>query len=198
MKKNNAKTKDIYTYVILAFFLGFVGAHKFYIGKTIHASIMLGLSLIACITGTWFFFHVALLWAIIDGIVGLGNFSNPKKIFQQTKQEKEANEKYNKWMLNFFATALEKTPNFFHELFGEIISILVGGFILVYLGVTFGFPYFFNCPKDDTACRCLVSSVNKNMSFSDKITFIVNGANREDLLPYLNFGDAIKCALVSD
>lgn len=196
MPKENKK--DIKKYVILTFFLGCVGAHRFYIGKTRSATVMLVASLFACVFGFWTLFHIVLLWALIDGIVGLNNFSNPQNVFQQSKEDKIKNEKYNEYMANLFLQVLEGLPGAVKEGIKSLFSFVIGTLIVVYLVITFGFPFFFDCPKGDTSCRCFVSAVNKNMSFSDKIGFIVNGANRQDLIPYLDFGDAIKCAMIPD
>ena len=190
--------KSINKYIILAFLGGFVGAHRFYIGKTRSATVMLVITLLACLFSSWTIFYVVLIWAIIDVFIALCNISNPQKVLQQTKEERKKDEKYNEYMLNLFVKILEELPDFLKSIPGAILSFLIEVGIVVYLVVTFGFSLFLNCPSGDTGCSCLVSSVNKNMSFSDKVTFIINGANRQDLLPYLDFGDALKCAIVAD
>ena len=79
----------------------------------------------------------------------------------------------------------------------DIIAEIICLFIVLYIVLTFGFTYF-ACPRNDYGCRCLINSISKNMSIGDKIVFLVNGAHRQDLIAYLDFGDAIKCALTND
>ena len=77
-----------------------------------------------------------------------------------------------------------------------IIGIIVI-FVLLYIGITFGFTNF-SCSRNDIGCKCIMNSITKNMSFIDKIKFLMTGANREELITYLDLGDTIKCAIVTD
>lgn len=76
-----ANGKSAVAYVLLAFFLGVFGAHKFYAGKTTEGVIML----LMCTVG-WVFIVPVLavwIWAFIDFIIGLCNLSKPENLFKK-------------------------------------------------------------------------------------------------------------------
>lgn len=70
--------KSMVVYLILAWFLGIFGAHRFYVGKTGSAIAMLLMSTIG------FFLIVPVIisgiWALIDFIIGICNINSPEKI----------------------------------------------------------------------------------------------------------------------
>lgn len=68
-------SKSIAVYLILAWFLGVFGAHRFYARKTASAIAMLVL------TCTVFGIFITAVWSLIDFIVGLCNISTPQNIF---------------------------------------------------------------------------------------------------------------------
>ncbi len=68
-------------YVLLAFFVGMFGVHKFYAGKTGQGVAMLIMGTIGwllIIPGV-----AACIWAFVDFIIGLLNMSTPEKIFRK-------------------------------------------------------------------------------------------------------------------
>lgn len=71
--------KSIVVYLILAWFLGIFGAHRFYAGKIGSAVAMLLMSTIG------FFLIVPVIvsaiWALVDIIVGICNINTPGDIF---------------------------------------------------------------------------------------------------------------------
>lgn len=71
--------KSIVVYLILAWFLGVLGAHRFYAGKPGSATAMLLMSTIG------FFLIIPVIisaiWALVDIIVGICNINTPEKIF---------------------------------------------------------------------------------------------------------------------
>ena len=75
--------KSIAVYLILAWFLGVIGIHKFYIGKN-------GQGIAMLIMGTvgWLLIIpgiVSCVWALVDFIVGLCNINTPEKILNSKK-----------------------------------------------------------------------------------------------------------------
>ena len=67
-------------YVLLAFFLGLWGAHKFYAGRNGEGVAMLLMGTIGwalIIPGI-----VVAFWALIDLIIGIININNPEKTFK--------------------------------------------------------------------------------------------------------------------
>ncbi|MCM1295088.1 MAG: TM2 domain-containing protein [Muribaculaceae bacterium] len=71
--------KSMPIYVLLAFFVGCFGAHKFYAGKTNQGIAML----LMCTIG-WILIIpgiAAIIWAFVDFIIGIINLNNPEKIF---------------------------------------------------------------------------------------------------------------------
>ena len=72
--------KSMGVYVLLVFFLGMWGVHKFYAGRTTEGVVMLLMGTIGwllIIPGL-----IACFWAFVDFIVGIVNINNPKKIFK--------------------------------------------------------------------------------------------------------------------
>ncbi len=83
-KKDNymkcANGKSAVIYVLLAFFIGIWGAHKFYAGKNGQ-----GVALLLMGTIGWLLIIpgvVACIWALVDVIIGLCNLNTPEKLFQ--------------------------------------------------------------------------------------------------------------------
>ena len=72
--KNNAKS--IFLYLVLCWFLGALGIHRFYAGKIVSGIVMLVLSI--TIVGI----VITIVWALIDFFVGLCNVDTPEKIFK--------------------------------------------------------------------------------------------------------------------
>lgn len=73
--------KSVLVYVLLAFFLGGLGVHKFYAGRSGEGVVMLLMGTIGwalIIPGI-----VVWIWALVDFIVGLVNMNNPEKIFRK-------------------------------------------------------------------------------------------------------------------
>lgn len=78
-REANCNEKSIVVYILLAFFIGCFGAHKFYAGKTNQAVAMLLMGTIGwvlIIPGL-----AACIWAFVDFIIGLCNMNTPEKIF---------------------------------------------------------------------------------------------------------------------
>lgn len=75
MTKNG---KSMVIYLILAWFLGAFGAHKFYVGNRRTGTIMLILGLFGLFLIIPLF--ITAIWALVDFVVGLCNFSHPDKI----------------------------------------------------------------------------------------------------------------------
>lgn len=73
--------KSVLVYVLLAFFLGGLGVHKFYAGRNGEGVAMLLMGTIGwllIIPGI-----IVWIWALVDFIVGLVNMNNPEKIFNK-------------------------------------------------------------------------------------------------------------------
>lgn len=68
--------KSIIIYLLLNWFLGIFGAHRFYAGKTVSAVIMLVL------TCTIYGVLITAVWSLIDFIIGICNIGNPDAIFE--------------------------------------------------------------------------------------------------------------------
>ena len=69
--------KSIAVYLILCWFLGAFGIHRFYANKIGSAVVMLILGL------TFIGLFVTCIWAFIDFIIGLINISTPDRIFSK-------------------------------------------------------------------------------------------------------------------
>ncbi len=74
-------SKSIVVYLILAWFLGIFGIHKFYVGKTNQGIVM-------AIMGTigWLLIIPGIavcVWALVDFIVGICNINTPEKILNK-------------------------------------------------------------------------------------------------------------------
>lgn len=69
--------KSIAIYLVLCWFLGCFGVHRFYAHKTGSAIIMLILGL------TLFGLIITCIWALIDFIIGLCNISTPDNVFDK-------------------------------------------------------------------------------------------------------------------
>ena len=73
--------KSAVIYVLLAFFIGMFGAHKFYAGKKGQGVAMLLMGTIGwllIIPGI-----AACIWAFVDFIIGILNLNTPEKLFQK-------------------------------------------------------------------------------------------------------------------
>ena len=69
--------KSIAAYLLLCWFLGFIGAHRYYAGKTGSAIAM------TILTITFVGIIVTSIWAFIDLIIGICSIGNPGKIFKK-------------------------------------------------------------------------------------------------------------------
>ena len=69
--------KSIAVYLVLAWFLGIFGAHRYYAGKTGSAIVMTVLTI--TIVGI----IITSIWTLIDFIVGICNINSPEKIFNK-------------------------------------------------------------------------------------------------------------------
>ena len=69
--------KSIAVYLLLAWFLGIVGAHRYYAGKTGSAIVMTVLTI--TIVGIL----ITSVWALVDLIIGFCNIGTPEKIFNK-------------------------------------------------------------------------------------------------------------------
>jgi TM2 domain-containing membrane protein YozV len=72
--------KSMLVYLLLAWLLGVVGAHRFYVGKTNSAIVML-----LCGTFGWLLIIpgiISVIWALVDIIVGICNISTPEKVLK--------------------------------------------------------------------------------------------------------------------
>ncbi len=78
--QGTSSEKSMIAYVLLAFFLGTWGVHKFYAGRSGEGIAMLLMGTIGwllIIPGI-----IVCIWALIDFIVGIVNINEPKKIFR--------------------------------------------------------------------------------------------------------------------
>ena len=71
--------KSIVVYLLLAWFLGVVGGHRFYAGKTGSAIAMLLMTTIGFVLIVPVI--VSAIWALVDIVIGVYNISTPEKIF---------------------------------------------------------------------------------------------------------------------
>lgn len=71
--------KSIVVYLILAWFLGVFGAHRFYAGKTGSAIAMLLMSTIGFILIVPVI--ISAIWALVDIIIGICNINTPENLF---------------------------------------------------------------------------------------------------------------------
>lgn len=69
--------KSMVVYLILCWFLGIFGAHRYYAGKIGSAITM------TILTITIIGLFVTGIWALVDLIIGFCNLSTPEKIFQK-------------------------------------------------------------------------------------------------------------------
>ena len=72
--------RSMVVYVLLAFFLGLWGAHKFYAGRNGE-----GIAMLLMGTVGWVLIIPGIIvafWALIDLIIGIVNINNPEKIFK--------------------------------------------------------------------------------------------------------------------
>lgn len=77
--EHTAGGKSAVVYVLLAFFLGLFGAHKFYAGKNGQGVAMLLMGTIG-----WLLIIPGIaagIWAFVDFIIGLLNLNTPEKLF---------------------------------------------------------------------------------------------------------------------
>ncbi len=78
---SNTPEKSMIAYILLAFFIGCFGAHKFYAEKTSQGIVMLLMGTIG-----WFLIIPGIavcIWAFVDFIIGLCNINTPEKVFQK-------------------------------------------------------------------------------------------------------------------
>ena len=75
--------KSIVVYLLLAWFLGVFGAHRFYAGKMETAWAMFLMSTIGIILVIPVF--ISAIWALVDLIVGICNIGTPENIFNADK-----------------------------------------------------------------------------------------------------------------
>ena len=47
-------------------------------------------------------------------------------------------------------------------------------------------------------CSCVQYSVSRNVSFFNKIRIMIVGASREELITYMDMGDLLRCAVISN
>lgn len=69
--------KSMVVYLLLNWFLGIFGAHRFYAGKTCTGVFMF---LLTC---TIYGIAITAVWSLIDFIIGICNINNPEKIFEE-------------------------------------------------------------------------------------------------------------------
>ena len=70
--------KSIGVYLVLCWFFGVVGAHRYYAGKTGSAVAM------TILTITLFGIFITAIWALVDLIVGFCNLDSPENIFDNS------------------------------------------------------------------------------------------------------------------
>lgn len=68
-------SKSIAVYLLLCWFLGVFGVHRFYVGKIVSGIVMFILSM------TMVGLFITIPWSLIDFIIGICNISTPEKIF---------------------------------------------------------------------------------------------------------------------
>jgi TM2 domain-containing membrane protein YozV len=74
-------SKSVWVYLILGWFLGIFGVHKFYAGKTNQGIAMLIMGTIG-----WLLILPGIavcIWALVDFIIGICNIKHPENIFQK-------------------------------------------------------------------------------------------------------------------
>ena len=72
-------SKSVWVYLILGWFLGIFGVHKFYAGKTNQGIAMLIMGTIG-----WLLILPGIavcIWALVDFIIGICNIKHPENIF---------------------------------------------------------------------------------------------------------------------
>lgn len=69
--------KSILIYLLLNWFVGVFGAHRFYAGKYVSGAVMF---LLTC---TFYGLVITAIWSLIDFIVGICNIGTPDKIFKE-------------------------------------------------------------------------------------------------------------------
>lgn len=69
--------KSVVIYLLLNWFLGIFGAHRFYAGKYGSGILMVFL------TCTFYGIVITAIWSLVDFIVGVCNISSPDKIFAE-------------------------------------------------------------------------------------------------------------------
>jgi len=69
--------KSIAVYLLLCWFLGIIGAHRYYAGKTGSAIAM------TVLTITIIGMFITAVWTLVDLIVGFCNINTPEKIFEK-------------------------------------------------------------------------------------------------------------------
>ena len=73
-------SRSALVYALLALFVGWLGVHKFYAGKTAQGIVMLLMGTVG-----WILLAIPVLavsiWAFVDFIIGLCNLNTPEKLF---------------------------------------------------------------------------------------------------------------------
>ena len=67
--------KSMLVYLLLNWFLGIFGAHRFYSGRYLSGVVMV------ILTCTFYGIIITAIWSLVDFIVGICNLNSPDKIF---------------------------------------------------------------------------------------------------------------------
>ena len=83
------------------------------------------------------------------------------------------------------------------------IKYIVWGIIVcigIYFFVETIFPKQIPCNDkiSQEACLCIQHSVSRNISFFNKMRILLIGASREELITYMDMGDLLRCAVISN
>ena len=81
--RERIEDKTMSTYILLNWFLGIFGAHKFYAGKTGQ-----GIAMLLMGTVGWLLIFpgfAVIIWSLVDLVIGICNVNTPEKIFNTKK-----------------------------------------------------------------------------------------------------------------